>query len=106
LTVRNLLWILSAFSIIGCAENPVAPPVARVPINEGVASALVFDPPITFSEAPIDLARDTRGTAAFGGFDEPSVDFVDVFTDDRQSNNGADFIHRDSISERVSAVHR
>jgi hypothetical protein len=90
----------------GCAANPVPPPVARGPVDQGVASALVFDPPITFSEAPIELARDTRGAAAFGGFDEPSIDFVDVYTDNRQSTNGADFVHRDSYSERVSAVHR
>ncbi len=106
-SVRNLIWTISAVLIGGCAANSAPPPkIVHSSGQSGVATALVFDSPITFHDDPIDLDRSYRGNAAFAGFEEPSVSYLDVFTENRQSSDGFDFVTRDSFSEKVGVVHR
>jgi hypothetical protein len=91
----------------GCAANSApAPKIVHTSHQSGVATALVFDSPITFNDEPIDLDRSYRGNAAFAGFEEPSVNYLDVYTENRQSTDGFDYVTRDSFSEKIGAVHR
>jgi hypothetical protein len=94
------------------------------------ASALVFAPPVTLDEPPIDLDRAARRPGAFFGYDEGSVEYYRLTVDDTQSFDGSvsarargyggrgsfggfgsgsgwhDHYERRAVSERVGAIRR
>ncbi len=64
------------------------------------AAALAFDPPITLAEGPINISRDDRGPAALVGFEESSTTYYDIYSDNRQADDGSDRVVRESVSFR------
>jgi hypothetical protein len=92
------------------------------------ASALVFSPPVTLDEPPIDLDRTARAPGAFFGYDEGSIEYYRLTVDDTQAFNGSaggsgrgfggrgslggygggwrDRYERQAVSERVGAIRR
>lgn len=92
------------------------------------ASSLVFAPPITLSEPPLNLDRASRQPGAFFGYDDGSVEYYSLTVDDRQvfgsdDNVGhrggggyggyggygggwSDRYERRAVSERVGAIRR
>jgi hypothetical protein len=77
--------ILLLLGIMGCAsqhadvEKP--PAVAQLARPAG---ALAFDPPVSLQLADEVLARGPRQPAAFVGYDETSIVYSYIQTDDRQ----------------------
>lgn len=53
-----------------------------------VASALVFDPPVTLGEPPLYLSRAGREPAAFFGYEEGYLEYYRLTVDDRQVGYG------------------
>lgn len=105
--MRNLTLILVGLLMTGCAApQPAMPVVITAPPGEGTAAALVFDAPITFNQAPLDLSRSNHGPAAFLGFEDSSTTYYDIVTDNRTSTDCGDDFTRESVSERVGATHR
>ena len=94
----------------GCASKTVVvnEPLPRTNTNTVLVSsaALVFDPPVTLSEPRLNLSRDTRGAAAFAGFEDSTVTYFYVRTDDRQTTDNTDRFQRDGYSAKVGAVRR
>ena len=98
---------MSAVLLVGCAEQPVAVQNSNINYGPAVASAaLVFDPPITLGEAPINLSRADRGEAALVGYEDNATSYYDVFSDNRQSTDFSDRFVKESITERVGVTHR
>ena len=91
----------------GCAaQQPVLPVVTNSSASEVACAALVFDAPITLDEQPIDLSRSYRGPAAFVGYQDVSVSYYDVFTNNRESTGHGDRYYRDSFSEQTGSLSR
>lgn len=76
------------------------------PVSTVASSALVFDPPLTLSEPRLDLSRQLRGEAAFAGFEDSTVTYFYVRTDDRQTNDFTDRYAREGYSAKVGSVRR
>src|SRR5437763_16303786 len=97
--------ILALSALVGCAAKPQAAKRACSPVSDTelknedaiAASALVFDPPIASSEAPLDLARDVRERTAFVGYDQLTTTFFYLRNDDNQR---FDNFHIDDRFER------
>jgi hypothetical protein len=90
------------------------------------ASALVFAPPVTLDEPPINLDRASRQPVAFFGYDEGSIEYYRLTVDDRQTFSTGDGggrswggglgggygsgwsgrYDRQAVSERVGAIRR
>jgi hypothetical protein len=84
------------------------------------AAALVFTPPMVRQEQPLDLSREGRATEAFVGYDQGTVEYLYVRTDDRQrSGDGwnrswgwgsygghGDRYERRAVTERVGVRYR
>lgn len=112
--MRRALLIASFpfLAALGCqcqhkpATQPRLPAVTDRYYEPSQASALAFTPPITLSDAPLDLSRADREPGAFVGFDDPIRTFMYVRTDDRFSANGDDRYERRAIIEKIGASTR
>jgi hypothetical protein len=101
------LLLLISLALSGCAATPAAlPPVTTASGQQFGAAALVFDPPITFDQAPLDLSRSNHGQAAFLGFEDSSTSYYDIVTDNRESSDSTDQLTREAVSERVGSTRR
>ena len=99
-------------------------PSGEVEYDEAVtASALVFDPPVTIGEEPLELSRADRQPGAFVGYDGPTVEHVYIRMDDSQigssfggggrrggwgggGGGSFDFYERRAITERIGVRFR
>lgn len=139
----GLIATISACSVLaaGCASGPAqVEPAQRLTtvmevrggtrdvVGEPIAaSALVFAPPVTLSEPPLNLDRAGRKPGAFFGYDDGSIEYYRVTVDDRQVFDGTPRYHargwgtgnwqgsgsgwydryeRRAVSERVGAIRR
>ncbi len=87
----GLILIVGAL-LTGCAAKPssgTSLPLVQDPIryDDATSSALVFDPPVTVGELPIDLSRDERAPSAFVSFEGPSTTLYWIHTDDLQESD-------------------
>jgi len=57
-------------------------------------AALAFAVPITRYNPPLDLSREGRGSGAFVGYEQSTVQYLWVRTDDRQSSGPGWWGHR------------
>jgi hypothetical protein len=85
-----------AIALVGCASQPAVPRArsARSPeivesprYEESTASALVFDPPVAYGEPPLELSREDRLPSAFVAFEEPTITYFWIHTDDWQGSD-------------------
>ena len=104
MSAKLTISLLLASILTGCAAQP-KPAVSQIdaPI---ASSALAFDPPVTMNVAPIDLSRDTRGEAAFIGYEDSSTTYFDQYTDDRRTTDNSDRLQRETYSEHVGDIRR
>jgi hypothetical protein len=70
------------------------------------AAALVFSPPITLNQPPLDLSRDRRAPAAWAGFEERVTTFLYVRIDDYQTQHHRERYDRRATSERTGVSYR
>jgi hypothetical protein len=105
--VRSFACLILLAALAGCAANPPlrASRTLTAAHEPAAAAALVFDPPIVSSQAPLALWREPRLPSAFVGFDDLSSTYIYVRTDDRQSNFG-DRYERRAITEHFGATYR
>ena len=89
--MRQCLVIAALFAA-GCASAPSRPTETvytdRCTATVRPAAALVYDPPITLAEAPLDLSREGRDEQAFLGYEDGRVTFFYIHQDDRQLSFG------------------
>ena len=108
--MRCTSLIFAFLLLAGCAaQRPPALSQSSLqqPDEEGPqASALVFSAPLTADQPPVFLARDRRQPSAFLSFEELSTTFYDIYTKDRQTNDGSDCYQRTAIMERVGMSYR
>ena len=90
--------ILVSLCLAGCASQlqqqqaPPSPELQAVAVEEPadavLASALMFDPPVTLDEPPLSLAREPRERSAFVAFEDQTQTFSWIHIDDFQSGDG------------------
>ncbi len=92
----------------GCASDKQAMQASNTPPppSQVTCAALAFDPPITLAEGPVNISRDNRGPAALAGFEEPSTSTYGIYSENRQADDGSDFVVRDAFSFRTGQVSR
>lgn len=126
---RVIFMFFVCLIAMGCqSQRPVVAdlldePSGEVAYDEAVtASALVFDPPVTIGEEPLQLSRADRQPGAFVGYDGPIVEHFYIRMDDRQIGNSfgggggrwgstggggiSDFYERRAITERIGVRFR
>jgi hypothetical protein len=95
--------------LAGCAHT-TKPQQAKLPAlfrqndaASATSSALVFDPPATINEPPLELARETRQPMAVLGYEDIVTTYSYTRSDDRfrVSFDNGDRYERRSISERI-----
>lgn len=95
--IFRLVALLAAPLLVGCTADSAPMPRLTTVIDTSepasyrmptyraaAASALVFDPPVTTTEPPIELARGPRQPGAFFGYDEGSIEYYRLYVDDQQ----------------------
>jgi hypothetical protein len=100
--LRRSLLILAAVGFVGLSvgcqstKKPMTDPVAverpaTVPGREYeavAAAALVFDPPVTADDPPLELSRADREPRVAVGYDGPIVETYSIRVDDQQLSYG------------------
>ena len=104
MSAKVTISLLAASILTGCAAQPK--PVISQTDAPIASSALAFDPPVTMNVTPLDLSRDTRGEAAFVGFEDSSITYFDQYSDDRRTTDNSDRLQRETYSERVGDIRR
>lgn len=105
--MKAVFLSLAGAVLVGCAAQPMpAPSLVAVSTAPDASSALAFDPPITQDVVPLDLSRDTRGPAAFYGYQDSSISYFDTYTSDRRTTDSTDRLNRETYSEKVGDVRR
>src|SRR5436305_4771921 len=82
------VMLLGGALVVGCAAKPQAAVERQVPPQEidydrASVAALVFDPPISMNEMPLDLDRGSREAGAFVGYEQSNTTYFYVRSDDR-----------------------
>lgn len=91
---------------IGCANRHPGESHRAQRYDDISASSLVFTPPVAMGEEPLELARDDRTPRAFVGYDEVSTSYFQIWTEDRQTNDGTDRYVRRATIEKVGVSYR
>lgn len=87
---RVIFMFFVCLIAMGCqSQRPVVQvrdePSGELEYDEAVtASALVFDPPVTIGEEPLELSRADRQPGAFVGYQGPTVEHFYIRMDDSQ----------------------
>jgi hypothetical protein len=114
---RVLILSASLFALAGCSSEshpkPLAAAATTQPIarleesyEPALASALVFTPPISINDPPVELSRADREPGAFVGFEDQTRSFLYVRTEDRYSSDGQGRFERRSIVEQLGSTTR
>ena len=123
---RRIFWMfLVCLAAMGCetrrpatvAASPAVPRNAELQYEAVTASALVFDPPITAGDDPLELSRADRQPGAFVGYDGPVVERFYIRLDDQQighrfgsgrfgGGGSFDRYERRAVTERVGVRYR
>jgi hypothetical protein len=93
----------------GCAAQR-KPPEAEQPrpplYHPAAAGSLVFDPPVTFGQPPVELSRASRNPDAFVGYESTSFTYFYIRADDRFSDDDHNRYERRAVSTRVGVSYR
>ncbi len=106
------MMILAALLIGGCAtqqSQQQAQTAATMPSlaqSDSSALALACDAPCTSGQPALYLDRDSRQPAAFAGYDEPTVSYSYVRTDDNYNPDQNGNYDREAVTERVGVSTR
>jgi hypothetical protein len=88
--MRIAVACLAGFALVGCAsKQPAAtrPQTVTLPqtiYDTAVTAALVFEPPVTGGELPLDLSRAGREPSAFVSYEQTITSFYFLNFQDRQ----------------------
>jgi hypothetical protein len=107
--------IIIGFMLVGCAaqRQPSNNRYEAIPTSAylpATSTPLVFDPPVTLGQAPLELSRDGRAVDAFVGYESVTATYFYLRTDDRQMDNSNlhnnDRYERRAVSEKVGVTYR
>ena len=104
--MRSCCVILIVFLGVGCAGKHGGGLGAQQQYQDVSTASLVFTPPVSLAEEPVELAREDRTPRAFVGYDEVTTSYFHIWTDDRQTNDGTDRYVRRSRIEKVGVSYR
>ena len=104
--MRSCCLMILVFVVGGCAREHLGKMSARLGYDDVSAASLVFTPPVALGSEPLELARDDRTPRAFVGYDEVTTSYFNIWTDDRQTNDGSDRYVRRSRIEKVGVSYR
>lgn len=102
--IFGLLLLLS-----GCAAQPVHPQTMSSQLSnptDGMAMALVLDPPATMGLPPIELFRSARSASAFGSYRSLMATYFSIHTYDRQTSDWNDRYERRTEMNRAGVSYR
>jgi hypothetical protein len=103
------MLILLGVLVTGCATAQHSQPdkMASAPrYSDAVASALVFDPPISEGIEHPELARGPRAPAAFFGYQDSTSEVYVSATDDLQSDQWNNTYTKESVSVKSGVRYR
>lgn len=89
-SMRTSVAVIGVLLLVGCAcRGPSTRPTQSLAPNDSVydnaiAACLVFDPPVTIGQAPVDLSRNAREPAAFVAYEQLQTTFFSRTFRDRQ----------------------
>ncbi len=102
-----------ALAVSGCAQNkPVGKSPATLAANPArayapsPATSLVFDPPVTIGQPPLQLSRDARNPDAFVSYDSLTTTYFYLQTDDGAIGYPYGRYQRRAISTKVGVSYR
>jgi hypothetical protein len=115
--MRTGAWIIIAgvaWFGVGCASKPkpaasadaTTQPIERPQYEASLAGSLVFDPPVTVGQPPLELSRDARNPSAYVGYETSITTYFFLLTDDRMTNDRSDRYERRAISAKTSITYR
>ena len=109
--MRISMIILAALQIGGCAtqQSQQAQPPASMPSlaqSDSSALALACNPPCIAGQPALYLDRDSRQPTAFAGYDQPTVSYSYVRTDDNYNPDKNGNYDREAVTERVAVSTR
>jgi hypothetical protein len=81
-------------------------PAGLVEYEPSSAGSLVFDPPVTVGQPPLELSRDDRTPAAFVGYESQTATYFYLRIDDRSTSDFSDRYERRAVSEKVGVTYR
>ena len=108
----NQLLIGAMMMSGGCATQHYAantPNAAPRSVTESIgtpAPALAFDPPITADQAQLALDREPREPSAFQGYDEPTITYSYLRSEDQIDDRGRTYLDREAVTYRVGVTTR
>jgi hypothetical protein len=97
------LIMLAVLAAVCHAGTPADTSAAPAPVYaDRASSAMVFDPPATIGQAPLNLNRSDRTRGAFWGYEQSMPNVYNVIMDDNQRNDGQSSFQRRAITIRGS----
>ena len=101
--------IVGCLFLVGCAAQ--RPQVGQfqpscTPQADGPALALACDPPVTVGQPALYLDRASREPGAFAGYDQPTVTYSYLRTDDNYNPDKEGKYNRDAVTERIGVSTR
>ncbi len=110
---RDYIFAGAFLALAGCQCHQKPAPATTQPLarleesyEPALASALVFTPPISINDPPVELSRADREPGAFVGFEDQTRSFLYVRTEDRYSSDGQGRFERRSIVEQLGSTTR
>jgi hypothetical protein len=107
--MRHAWLLIFVILLTGCATHQDAfpPRSTSVYYESAPASALVFDPPMVAYGPVASFSREGRSPSAFYGYEQPSVESVDIYQRDSQRGEGyPDYFDRTTRSGRSTTTYR
>jgi hypothetical protein len=112
--ITLVLVAILALAVSGCAQNKpmgkssttmAASPVPRA-YAPSPATSLVFDPPVTIGQPPLQLSREARTPDAFVSYDSLTTTYFYLQTDDGAIGYPFERYQRRAITTKVGVSYR
>lgn len=111
--MRPTVVTILAVCMLGCAAKPKTHQAGKTlekhQYEPAVATALVFEPPISVDQAPLVLARIDHEPYAVIGFDQTTTTVFNIYYNDTQYGSGSLpslWFQRQAVSERFGISYR
>ena len=122
--MRPGILILTLICLAGCASKPVAVTATTTALDsnrhdydDATSAALVFDPPVTAGDPPLELSREERQPSAFVSFDGPTATYFWIHTDDvldsvwngngyGSGGGNQDWYQRRAVMDKIGVTYR
>jgi hypothetical protein len=104
--MRSMLINTFLLVLVGCASQNASPPLAQRQYADRPGAALAFDPPVLQGRAAAELPRDLLEPGAFVSYDDTSITYFNIRTDDRLGEGSDVWLYRRAVIERTGVSFR